>query len=195
MSDIIHAALAAVLKDELPQSPQLASVAKLFTARRLKKNQTLLREGAVWTQAVLIERGILRMHFTRRDGKEFNKNFHAEGALICPISAAMIDAPSLFSISAIESAVVWLASAVELRRSLQGLNAWEPLRVRLLEGLVTSKLQREHDLLALDARSRYERFCAAQPELAARIPLAHLATYLGITDVSLSRIRRQMRND
>ena len=45
-------------------------------------------------------------------------------------------------------------------------------------------------VLTLDARRRYAAFCAREPQLAERVPLLHLASYLGITDVSLSRIRR-----
>ncbi|MEZ5535579.1 MAG: hypothetical protein R3F02_08130 [Thiolinea sp.] len=58
--------------------------------------------------------------------------------------------------------------------------------------LLDSKLQREHDLLALNSSQRYQKFCENSPGLAQRIPLTHLATYLGITDVSLSRLRRQL---
>ena len=60
----------------------------------------------------------------------------------------------------------------------------------MLARLVSHKLQREHDLLTLDARRRYAAFVAREPQLAERVPLLHLASYLGITDVSLSRIRR-----
>ena len=55
--------------------------------------------------------------------------------------------------------------------------------------------QREHDLLALSGRQRYEAFCRQFPALSGRVPLLHLATYLGLTDVSLSRLRRGMRDD
>ena len=68
---------------------------------------------------------------------------------------------------------------------------WPPLQRELLERLLTGKLQREHDLLALDGRRRYEAFCQRFPALAERVPLVHLATYLGLTDVSLSRLRRR----
>ena len=67
---------------------------------------------------------------------------------------------------------------------------WEPLCTELLARLVSHKLQREHDLLTLDALRRYAAFVAREPQLAERVPLLHLASYLGITDVSLSHIRR-----
>lgn len=167
----------------------------LFTQHSVRKDQTLLHQGSVWDKALLVEAGVLRMHFTRRDGKAFNKSFHAEGALFCPITPAMAQQPSLFAITAVEASRVWHASAPALQACLAQRGAWEPLRSVLMERLLTHKLQREHDLLALDAKARYEQFCAHAPGLASRIPLTHLASYLGMTDVSLSRIRRQLKQD
>ena len=114
----------------------------------------------------------------------------AEGALICPITPAMWTAPSLFGITCIEATRVWRCEEAQFRAVLQAHGAWQALQRELLERLLSGKLQREHDLLALDGRRRYEAFCARFPALAERVPLVHLATYLGLTDVSLSRLRR-----
>jgi CRP-like cAMP-binding protein len=144
----------------------------------------------VWQHALLIERGALRLYFLRRDGREFNKNFYLDGALICPLTPAMWGEPSLFGIASLEGGYLWRADAAAWRALLERHGAWAPLQRELLAKLVTHKLQREHDLLALDGRSRYAAFCRRHPALAARIPLGQLASYLGLTDVSLSRIRR-----
>ena len=166
------------------------ALAALFTPRAVERGQPLLRQGELWDKAFVIHSGLLRMCFTRRDGREFNKNFHSEGMLVCPITDAMAQQPSLFSIHAVQVSTVLQASAQAMRECLGRDNAWEPLRALLLERLVTHKLEREHLLLAMDGRSRYAHFCRTAPHLAERVPLAQLATYLGMTDVSLSRIRR-----
>lgn len=163
--------------------------------RELPARAALLRQGDLWDRAFLIRRGLVRLHFLQRDGHEYNKNFYAEGSLVAPIAPSMWSAPSLFGISAIETVSLWVMDAAEMRRLLEARGLWLPVRAVLLERLVTGKLQREHDLLALDARERYAAFCSRLPDLAARVPLKHLATYLGVTDVSLSRIRRDPRRD
>ncbi|MCB2027663.1 MAG: Crp/Fnr family transcriptional regulator [Rhodoferax sp.] len=165
-------------------------VTRLFTTRTLRRGQCVLRQGDIWDTATVIHSGLLRMVFTRRDGREFNKSFHREAMLVCPITDAMAQQPSLFSIIAVEPCVLLQAPAARLRAALAACDAWEPLRSALLERLLTRKLEREYNLLAMDGRSRYAHFRRTEPELAARVPLAQLATYLGITDVSLSRIRR-----
>jgi len=171
-------------------APAVAAVAGLFQRVAVAKGESLLVQGGRWQHALLIERGALRLYFVRRDGREFNKNFYLDGALICPLTEAMRLQPSLFAIASLEPGWVWRADATAWQAALGAVGAWAPLRAELLARLVTHKLQREHDLLALDGRSRYAQFCDRQPELAARIPLVQLASYLGLTDVSLSRIRR-----
>ncbi len=185
-------ALQRALRPLLPAlaPPAIAELAGGFAPLRLDKGAPLLRLGEVWRHALWLERGALRLYFTRRDGREFNKNFYLEGALLCPLTPAMWEAPSLFEIGALEPSLVWRADAGAWRTRLDALGAWAPLRTELLARLVSHKLQREHELLTLDARRRYAAFRAREPQLAARIPLLHLASYLGITDVSLSRIRR-----
>ena len=171
-----------------------AELATAFSPQTLARNAPLLRPGEAWSAALVIQTGLVRMHFLRRDGREFNKNFFAEGALICPLTPAMWDAPSLFGISSIEPTTLWRCDARVLRDTLDRHALWAPLQRELLMRLLTGKLQREHDLLALDGRQRYQAFCQRFPHLATRVPLLHLATYLGLTDVSLSRLRRGLKD-
>ena len=185
-------ALLHALQAALPALPASAAhaLAGNFAPMRADKGMPLLRQGETWRHVLWIERGALRLYFTRRDGREFNKNFYLDGALLCPLTPATWAAPSQFEIGALEATTVWRADAARWRTQLHALDQWEPLRTELLARLVSHKLQREHDLLTLDARRRYAAFCAREPQLAERVPLLHLASYLGITDVSLSRIRR-----
>ena len=184
-------ALLHALQAALPALPASAAhaLAGNFAPMRADKGMPLLRQGETWRHVLWIERGALRLYFTRRDGREFNKNFYLDGALLCPLTPAMWSQPSLFEIAAVEAGTVWCADASAWRVRLGALNQWEPLRLELLTRLLNHKLQREHDLLTLDARRRYAAFSAREPRLAERIPLLHLASYLGMTDVTLSRIR------
>lgn len=181
-----------------PEGPRPAALAEvhpdlpaLFTLRRVRRGEELLREGEVWRHAYWVQRGILRMFFSDAAGRSFNKNFHLEGSLILPVTAAMRDAASLFYIAAVEPGEVLQAPAAAVVACLAEAGRWDALRLRLLDALVTRKLEREHDLLSLDGRERYERLRAQEPQLLQRVPLVHLASYLGLTDVSLSRLRRR----
>lgn len=188
-SDVLNT----LLSGALPECAQhvITELSPLFHRQAVAKGAGLLAQGQVWRDAVLVERGLLRLYFVRHDGREFNKNFFGDGALFCPLTQAMWAEASLFAIGAIDAGFVWRADSASMRSRLEAHGLWQAARVRMLDRLITHKLQREHDLLTLDGRRRYEAFRHREPALAERVPLNQLASYLGLTDVSLSRIRRQ----
>jgi CRP-like cAMP-binding protein len=178
----------------LTKDPQvLVSMVPQLQARKCKKGETLLNQGDLWNTAFFVESGLIRMHILTPEGKDYNKSFWSEGKMIFPITSEMEQMPSLFSISTLEESILWHVQISELRTCLQRHKLWEPLRVELLDRLLNQKQQREFDLLTLDGKARYQKLCSSEPELAARVPLAHLASHLALTDVSLSRIRRQLK--
>jgi CRP-like cAMP-binding protein len=191
MNPALHALVGRALP-MLAAPAGVSDIAALFTRVTIDKAEALLAQGSLWQHAFLLDHAAIRLYFLRRDGREFNKNFYTDGALICPLTPAMWAEPSLFGISSLEPGVLWRADATALRTAMQRQGAWDRFQCAALAGLVTLKLQREHDLLALDGRRRYQAFCARHPQWAQRIPLVQLASYLGLTDVSLSRIRREL---
>lgn len=183
-----------ILSDMIPTLTEeaLKSLSSAFSIHNYSRAQPLLNQGTVWNKVYLIETGLIRMHFLRRDGKEFNKNFFSEKALIFPLTPAMQTTPSLFGISCIEDCKIWQCD-VNVFTDLLPKDSFQKLQSQLLTRLLDGKLQREHDLLALSALQRYQKFLTTHAALSDRIPLNHLATYLGMTDVSLSRLRRQLK--
>ncbi|TXH67278.1 MAG: Crp/Fnr family transcriptional regulator [Thiothrix sp.] len=170
----------------------LVSLRPQFRLKLYKRGEALLRQNEHWQQVYLIETGLIRLYFLRPDGKEFNKNFYREHQLICPLTPNMQQQVSLFGISCLEPCRLWQCSAEQFISILSSQQAWIPLQSYFLSKLIDHKLQREHDLLSLTAKERYQAFCEREPELAERVPLVQLASYLGITDVSLSRLRNSL---
>ena len=81
---LLHRSLKSVVPDV--STAPVADLEPMFSSIDLVRGAPLLTQGDRWRWALLIERGLVRMHFVRRDGREFNKNFFAEGALVCPIT-------------------------------------------------------------------------------------------------------------
>ena len=82
------------LFDSARQDPQiLMSVVPQFQARSHKKGDTLLHQGSVWDKAFFVERGMIRMHMTGRNGRDFNTSFWAEESMVLPITADMQERP------------------------------------------------------------------------------------------------------
>jgi len=159
------------------------------------RGQPLLHAGAVWQHLWWVERGALRLYYLDREGAESNKNFFLDGALCWPITPALREQPAMFHVEPLEDSVVWsLPLPADPRQPLPsaGWAPWVALEHRVLCALLDGKMQREQQFLQLSARQRYAGLLEQHPRWAERIPLRHLASYLGMTDVSLSRLRSQM---
>ena len=142
-----------------------------------------------------MERGALRLYYLDRDGAESNKNFFLDGALCWPITPTLRQQPVMFHVEPLEDSVVWaLPLPADCSDPLPsaGWAPWAALEHRVLCALLDGKMQREQEFLQLSARQRYTRLLEQHPQWAERIALKHLASYLGVTDVSLSRLRSEM---
>jgi CRP-like cAMP-binding protein len=153
----------------------------------------LVRAGERSNAIYLIQRGLLRLYYTDAEGRERNKAFYGDGDITGPVSAIMTDHPASFAIQALEPCEVL---AVDLQQLLS-LAPSEPEVSRLVITLLSEAFmrneQREMLLLTCNAEQRYRWMLDHQPELMARIPQYHIAAYLGIDAVSLSRIKRKIK--
>jgi CRP-like cAMP-binding protein len=184
-----------VLQSINPQVPQQTTkeLSHTFSKKSSCRGAPLLQQGEHWEHVMLIETGLIRLHFLHADGREFNKSFFAEGSLLCPLTPAMLSHPSLFAITCVEPTLFW-SCPIKTFMTILGPTQWPLIQTELLMRLLDGKLQREHDLLALNGQQRYKKFCTNHPQLAERIPLVHQASFLGLTDVTLSRLRRKLKN-
>lgn len=165
----------------------------LVRVRELSRGEHLLRAGDVARDAAVVVSGLLREHFLLADGSERTKAFVLEGELSGSLADLLSSAPARAYIVAEEPCrllvVDFAASTALAARS----PAWGLVRARATEALLRIKAEREYELLGLDAEARYAAFRARYPGLEARVAAKHVASYLGITPVHLSRLRRRRR--
>ena len=172
-------------------APALAAAA---SARAIHVNagDALLRAGERWSTLFWVEGGVLRLYYLDLQGQSANKNFHLDGAMLWPLTPALAGRPVDFWIEAITPARVWQLPWPAWQAACSDWPAWQALEHRTLAALLDDKMRREQQFLQRSATQRYEDLCTQRPDWLARIPLRHLASYLGITDVALSRIRRRL---
>lgn len=159
--------------------------------RQFAAGTTILRLGAPCDRLWLIERGLARAYFQSADGLERNKSFAAEGAWIGG-GIPPHPVPSPFAIEALEPVEAIEMSYEELTQCQHAVPAVRALVDDALRTAFTRQAQREGELLLLDATARYRAFLTDYAALAPRIPLHQVASYVGITNVALSRIRRRL---
>lgn len=177
---------------DLPE-PEWQHAAALFELRRFDSGEYLARSGEVLQHSHHIVRGLVRLFYTGVDGVEHNKGFAGEGRVVGSQASKVAGQQAGFDIQALEPTVTLRMPFAAADDLLERHPAWERLRRLAMERLFREKEQREKEFLVDDATARYQNFLAREPDLAARLPLHHVASYLGITPVALSRIRRKLR--
>jgi CRP-like cAMP-binding protein len=157
-----------------------------------EENEYLVSAGEVADNFYFIIAGLVRFFYITEDGKEFNKNFAMENGFAGSFHSLVLGAPCGYFIQALEKTSTIVLPNQLLRELYERHPCWERLGRRNAENLALVKEAREKELLLDSLETRYRRFMTEFPGLADRIPQYHIASYLGVTDVALSRIRRKI---
>jgi CRP-like cAMP-binding protein len=165
----------------------------LARVRELTRGEHLLRAGDPARDVAVVVRGLLREHFLLADGSERTKAFVLEGELSGSLADLLSESPARAYIVAEEPCRLLVVDFAESAALATQSPAWAQVRARATEALLRIKAEREYELLGLDAAARYAAFRARYPGLEARVAAKHVASYLGITPVHLSRLRRRRR--
>lgn len=165
------------------------ALVRLFSYRLFSAREPVLQSGQAWRQLYYIQSGLIRLFYTDEDGNDYNKGFFRERHCLWPVAPRDREQGVLFSIATIEPTEVLVCDIDALYHHLEAQGQWQRFALYYAERLLESKFQREHDLLTMKARERYIKLKADLPDLIARIPDYHLASYLGVTNVSLSRLK------
>ncbi|MFK7846939.1 MAG: Crp/Fnr family transcriptional regulator [Rhodothermales bacterium] len=164
--------------------------AGLFEQRAVSQSEYLLLPGDTVYELLFVTKGLLRFYYSTLEGAESNKAFIAENTFAGPLAASMLDLPVVYGVQALEETTLLVANYNAFVALFEHAPAFERLGRKFAEQLLMRKELRMRSLLQQNARERYIDFVAHHPDLIQRIPQYHIATYLGITDVSLSRLRR-----
>ena len=162
--------------------------------RTFEKHDYLIRAGDQVDNFYFIVSGLVRFFYSTRDGKEFNKHFAMENGFAGSFQSFLLDVPCPFFVQALEATQVLVLPDRQTQEAFyQRHPCWERLSRKNAEHLVFIKEAREKELLLDSLEVRYRRFLKEFPGLAERIPQYHIASFLGVTDVALSRIRRNFK--
>lgn len=180
-------ALQQLLQSHAQASAQWMALPRLA----LDGGQVLLRAGERVEQCWWVERGLLRSYYLDAQGRESNRAFHCEGDWVGH-GVPPVPAVSEHHVEALEPSVVVALPYAVLRSLLQDHPALEPLLHEAHNSLFAAQARREASLLGHSPAERYQAFRASHAHLEGRLPLHHVARYLGVTNVSLSRIRARL---
>jgi CRP-like cAMP-binding protein len=164
----------------------------LFIPKKLRKRQYLLQEGDVCKYQAFVEKGILRSYTVDEKGNEHILQFASEGWWLADLSSYLNDEPSFLNMDALEDVEILLLTKSSWESAMEKIPALEHyFRIIIQNHLVTTQ-KRLLESLSETAEEKYSRFIKTYPECLHRFPQHMIASYLGVTRETLSRIRKHM---
>lgn len=167
-------------------------IRNFLTPKKLRKNQYLLQEGDVCEYIAFVEKGALRAYTVDEKGKEHIIQFALEGWTISDLYSFMTREPATYNIDALEDSELVLISHQAQEEILKRLPKYETYTRLQLTGAYLAMQKRLTSIISQPVEERYKSFMAMYPDIAQRVPQHMIASYMGLTPETLSRVRRKL---
>jgi CRP-like cAMP-binding protein len=171
---------------------ELAWMATLFLPRALRTGEFLQRAGDVSTHAAFVASGCLRSYVIDARGKEHIVQFAPENWWLADPISLMSGTPSQYFIDAVEETMLLLIDTPSHERVIDRVPGYAAAFRTGLQRHAAAKDQRIVRSLSTSAEERYEEFVKTYPSIARRVPQWMLASYLGVSPETLSRVRKSL---
>lgn len=167
-------------------------IASYLTPKKLRKKQYLLQEGDVCKVLAFIEKGALRSYFIDDKGVERIIQFALEGWTISDLYSFLTGDPATYTIDALEHSELILINAQAHHKLLNALPKYERyIRLQITDAYIALQ-KRITSVISLELEERYTYFSSLYPDIVQRVPQHMIASYMGLTPETLSRVRKRI---
>jgi CRP-like cAMP-binding protein len=167
-------------------------IAECFEEKEIAKGAHFLKEGTVSNEYLVLEKGFMRAYSFDPDGNEVTTAFHSSSYPVFEVASFFNRIPSKENIQALTDCSGWCITYEQLNMLFHSIPEFRDFgRSILVRGFASLKT-RMLSLITETAEERYASLLRSNPEVFQQAPLKQIASYLGITDTSLSRLRKKM---
>jgi CRP-like cAMP-binding protein len=170
---------------------QVDDITHLFVNKEVAKNDLLLREGQVSNEYFFLAEGMLRAFVYDVEGRDVTTNLITPGNIAVEVASFFNRVPSRENIQAMTPVQGWYITYEQLNHLFHAFPEFREFGRSILVKVLTSLKNRTLSMITETAEKRYENLLQSNPAIFQYIPLKYIASYLGITDTSLSRIRKE----
>lgn len=163
-----------------------------LTPKKLRKKQYLLQEGDVCKAIAFVEKGALREYSVDDTGNEYIVQFALEGWIISDLYSFLTGEPATYHIDALEDSEVVLINQTAHDELLKKVPKYETFIRLTITGAYIAMQRRLTSVISLPLEERYMGLTNLYPDIIQRVPQHMIASYMGLTPETLSRIRRRI---
>ncbi len=163
------------------------------SVKKFPKKTLLSCPDTIPNEIFFVNKGILRVVVSDRDGLEHTVHFGVENEFVADYSSYLQRAPSLYALQALEDMEVVVLPRAALERGYQALREGDKLGRLVAENYFIYHDNRIRDRYCRTPKERYDLMSSIFPNIHNRVPQHMIASYIGITSVHLSRLKKSAR--
>lgn len=175
----------------IPFTPEeLEDVVSYFEEENVKKNTLLIHQGNISNQLYFLSDGIGRSYYLKEDGKEVTQWFFSGGKFMASLNSFFQQTPSLYFLETLEDCKIYSITKPDLDMLFAKYHKMEQLGRLVSIEMLTKVVNKLNAIQFQTARERYDYMLTEFPDIVHQVALGHIASYLGMSQETLSRIRK-----
>lgn len=167
-------------------------IRKILISKKIKKGKFLLHSDEICNHIIFIEKGVLRTYLIDKNGFEQVIFFGIEGWTAGDLNSFMKQQPAKYYIDTLEDCELTLISKIDHDKLIETIPAFESYIRILMTNAYMASLNRTSDLISLSLEERYKFFIDSYPSIIQRVPQYMIASHLGVSPETLSRLRAKI---
>ncbi|SDI15942.1 Crp/Fnr family transcriptional regulator [Winogradskyella thalassocola] len=174
---------------------EFVQITPFIRTKKIPNNEFLLKSGEVCSHSFFVEQGVLRFYALNEEGKENILQFATENWIVSDRGSVFFQEPSTYYIDAIEDTLTVLLDEEFVTNVVNINSRFRTQNEKLLQNHIRHLYKRISLLIGASAKVRYLEFVSMYPDIMLRVPQWMIASYLGITPESLSRVRKALAKE